>query len=270
MVKQGQGKGTARKEKYIAACMRQSLAISMRLGGDYLHLDLTSGSGKNASEDADCLGSPIEFVRLALGMNRRSHLICCDNDKAAALALREELSQTAWPAGWPPPAIYCEDNAEFLPRLSCRLPPNSRFGSLVCDPNGPKSGYPREQLVEFATRHPRIDMILTFGVNFYRSIDLARKMPNETRKVEPALETMYERYGTIQGNLALFPRPHWWISNQTNRGAGQSYIVVVGRGMSTVERPCAGFFRLDSDEGRSIIETLTSYHGQTEFPFSKV
>lgn len=262
-----EGNGTRRKEQLLRACMRQSLTISMcdrsRL---YTHIDLTAGRGVN--EKAGCLGSPIEFAKLAIGFNRPVRLICCDRAERCALTLRGELSRIVWPSDWPAWVLYCDDNADVLRRLHASLDQEPRpFGSLICDPNGPAQGYPHQELMAFASRYAQMDLILTFNVNLFRSIDPARLKRDCATAPAKGLATCYQRYGSVRSNIKSFARKQWWVSNQTNYGGpGHSFIVAVGRNKDVEERPCDGFYRLDK-EGAEIIDNLSSYRGQHMLPF---
>lgn len=256
---QGQGNSTPRKEAGFAMIFRQCLLMTKRLPYPYWHIDLNAGSGHN--EKADCPGSPVVFLDEAEEVGRPINAMFCDNDPEAAERLHAATSFRAERFDSSTVAVRCKDNAEALKEFaewirSEEARPEYAIGTCVCDPNGYPYGFPRDAILEFATRFPRIDLLLNVNVTLFV---MAMKYRENCK--QNGRRSGMEDWPDVNSILGLRPcKSHWLVRNPPfiPGGRGHRFVMFLGRntgkGMTGFERQ--EFYPIDSDRGHAIVNHL--------------
>lgn len=247
-LRQGQGQLTALKERGIAAAVSVSLRMASRLPDfTYWHADLNCGSGFN--ELAQCAGSPLVFVREAVQQRRQNfRALFCDHDEAAVVKLQSALGEH--------PNCYCLpwENRLVLPVLAewiCKHERNPQFafGSVLVDPNGyfDEATVPHKQLIEFAHRFPRIDLIFNLNVRTYRlsAPHVLAGRGKWSNKFLPSPRQL----------PAIFARRHWLIREVMSKG-GDPFVLLIGRNLRANDHTSMSMFHMDSARGQEILDAI--------------
>lgn len=257
---QGQGKHTAMKESGFAGIFDTSLCISK--GGKaaafpYWHIDLNAGCGWN--DKAECWGSPIVFLQEARRKERDVVALFCDINQSFASELESTIHSMDWGEWEPEVAVARGDNAEWLTEFAklirAREDPRYAVGSLLCDPNGFKSGFPVNAIRTFAEEFRRIDLILNFNVSLFAKVQGCKEngIPG------------FDHWPTIPDLIPTFHRKHWMVSNPPGWGQGDRFVIALGRNFDTGQRRFLNFYPLESQNGQEIIKLLR--HQQPNQPF---
>jgi hypothetical protein len=238
-------------------CLASALSIGAKIASKkfanrfpYWHFDANAGCGWN--DVVDVPGSPVVFHQVAdlcLG-NMRRNAFFCDIDKQAVCALDARLQDGGWAST---SYLIPGDNEEALQVFGKCIEqsgedPQKAVGSVIIDPNGyyyrtPEGvGAPINSIVEFSTKFLRIDIILNLNARTYR-MGLAQSKRGQNHHVMPPEDV-----------LASLNKQHWLV-RWTHRG-GNDWLLAVGRNFETGDHKAIGFYRLESAEGREIIERV--------------
>lgn len=249
MARQGQGTGTVLKERGFGAAFAVSLGISMTpkvARFPYWHIDLNSGSGWN--DKSVCEGSPIVFLRES-ERRKNTRIFFCDKDEQSIERLAVHplvMERRAQCLPW--------DNREVLPVVEILIArverPEKAIGTVVVDPNGYMGdAFPHEQLIDFARRHPRIDVVMNLNVRTYRmgKAHVRKGNPGWANKFWPSIASFPE----------IFSRSHWLISEVRSFG-GDQFVILVGRNMPTGAHESLRLFHMKSPMGEEIIDGIES------------
>lgn len=251
LVRQGQGKHTARKQELLESVFRESIAISKAGKAwqfPYWHIDLNSGSGWNDKAKPQCEGSPLVFLRTATSAKRRCNVVLCDNDDAAIDALNRNVLSVQ--SDGCDIRICCEDNGQVLRWASLRIAAeeNPRFavGTVLCDPNGWKPvDVPLDEIRLFAERFPRIDLVFNLNLSLFAMTRACRQRQKKGFTDKPDPEDI----------LRSIPHRNWMVSSPPKGGHGNRFSLAVGRSIASAKYP-PGFYPLDSDIGLDIIRAF--------------
>lgn len=254
LLRQGQGIGTAWKERGLEAMLSINMSIANRgqLGRfPYFHFDLNCGSGCNTK--ANCKGSPMAFLDAAQQIDKRCYGYFVDQNEEATRDLRGRLegSKTTY--------IFCGDNADFVPMIPGLVRakgerPEYALGSIFCDPNG-VLGVPFRELHRVLKMCPRLDVIVN-----YSSVTAIR-----CRAAYP------ERFASMP-RLRCFPRvfgKRYWL---IRRVVGvYKHSMLIGRNVKTGDYTKLGFYDLESPTGQELLsEYDEAKHNDVPCPLSDV
>jgi len=258
---QGQGLSTRRKEERFRAVFALSLGVSKAVSfAKYWHIDLNAGSGWN--EECDCPGSPVVFLEVAEEMGRSFQAFFCDSN----VDYLKELQGRVY--GWIERfdeagiEIMPGDNGEALATITQRIRdedprPELAIGTCVCDPNGPKNGFPGKALEAFAADFPRIDLVLNVNVRVWRAAVGAR---------EKAIKG-FEDWMDLGDAISRFNKKLWMVSNPP-RVQGDCFSIFYGTNANIKETSFQGFHSLRSREGQQILRAMNHVNvGQQHFPW---
>jgi len=267
---QGQGLSTRRKEERFAAALSISLGVSKAESvkdQQYYHIDLNCGSGWN--ETSGCEGSPMVFMREANAADRRYRATFCDSNLEYTSELMVRLNPFREGGGYF--EILTMDNGEALGWVadtirSAEMRPELAIGSLICDPNGPKTGYPAEALKRFSAEFRRIDLILNVNMRVWRSAVGARDTLRKQADCRPCFKGFAD-WPDLQDSIAGFGKETWMVSNPL-QVQGDCFSVFYGTNAPIARRSFQGFYSLESREGRQIMERMGHVNvGQQHFPW---
>jgi len=253
----GQSEKTYEKEGNFHDAIEDCLDLSFhgKAGGwPYWHIDLNAGCGWN--EAAACEGSPLVFLRAAIGRKRRFNACFCDRDKAALADLRGRalpLCPAFAPDCWL--TFDGRNNAEALAAWGQKIAVSEKtkyaVGSVLCDPNGfrdrrdPRAGLPVEALRRFAAIFPRIDLIFSLNISLFRFVGGHKEKQHAG----------FLDWPTAWEAVMSLGRPHWLVSNFRDRGKGHRFVVLLGRTSEEV-RQFRHFYPTDSARGREVLQNL--------------
>lgn len=244
---QGQGSSTEFKERGIAAALKVSLSLANKPSYRYWHCDLNAGSGYN--EVAQCIGSPLAFLQSALDSGRTNfQAYFCDHDEKRVIELTKRIG--------PDKRCFCLpwENKEVLPVLAELITKHERnpqyaWGTIIVDPNGYfGDGVPHAELIDFARRFPRMDVVLNLNTRTYRlGKALVEKLPASAwgAKFWPSPRMFPE----------LFGRKHWLIRNVI-QSKGDSFVLMVGRNYRAGDHTALGMYHLGSRVGQEILDAI--------------
>lgn len=250
---QGQGLGTWVKERGFGSAFSVSINLSKgeRVARySYWHVDLNAGSGWN--HEVGCDGSPMVFLDLAAKQRPNYRAFFCDHDPDAIGALAALVGKRAY-------CFECE-NTELLPIVSAAITaaenrPQYAAGTVVCDPNGyiDERTVPIEQLAEFAVKHPCMDLVFNLNIRTYQLSKAHKK-----RAIEQGINNAWagKRLPPLTDFPALFNRSHWLISNIRRVGAGDGFVIAIGRNYRTSGHAALGHYPFDSPAGQRILNDI--------------
>lgn len=232
-ISQGQGDSTEAKVRGLETAFSINTRIIRNKlpRATYFHFDLNAGTGWN--EEVGCKGSPLAFIDAAqkVGINYRAYFV--DKSKKAYSELRQRIGSD------PRHEVVHGDNALFarlIPKIIERNGdrPAYAVGSVLSDPNG--TGIPFDQLAELSRRCPCLDIIVNWNSIVFNRVRLSPAHPG----------TM-----TLEEAIKLFNKEHWLIREPLSC---QKFSLLIGRNIQTGSQ--RGFYRLDSEQGRSIFRRL--------------
>lgn len=262
---QGQGSSTRLKEGLFflpigLILWRAARKISWE--HNYLHVDLNCGSGQNT--EAGCVGSPLAFLRAVAkypDLGWRAAFIDNDVEKItqlkATVGSRFVTAPGCGDAGYGRRGVefFCQDNAKFLREefpvwLRERGGTSFRWavGSLLCDPNGNKDGFPWREL-GFASR-----LAPNFAVIFRYAWQAAKACACVNRNHPGRYASMPDV--TTAKLMAEIPRRYWLIVNVCS---ARPSVVLVGNNYPLPGHPGTGLWPVGSQEGKALWEKLHSW-----------
>ena len=221
-------------------------SILGRFGGPpYLYVDLYAGPGNLEYEGSEFVGSPLiaqeELVRAGLEYES----VHFERDTEVAWALEEALLVPRSLLWWPDPEsthIFAEACQTGFPRwLGSAGRQPKRYGLVYADPI--RDEVPVDLLNKAAALMPRVDLLSYVSATQYkrrRGADLKRNGTSERPLLSDHISAVNKRYAVIR-------RP---------RGPWQFTFVLWSNWASFPAWTAAGFYRLDSDAGREILDQL--------------
>jgi hypothetical protein len=249
---QGQGPTTRHKERIYGSIFKINRDIAKRICKrfPYIHVDLNSGSGYN--EDRKCDGSPVVFHDLVASGSMDFRMIACDIDPQAVDTLRSrEL------AGDNRVDIVCCDNKEIFPLVEQRIRetqgrPYMATGSVVLDPNGylHRKQTPVDELMAFAQKYPRMDMILNLNIRDYLRVVGLRAKPTSTKwhsMFWPHPKELPELFHREFGLVAI---------RKPVNGTGDAFITLVMRNYQAGDHQKLGLYDFTRDTGKQMLTEL--------------
>lgn len=241
---QGQSKATRPKQEALAAFITAHARIveviqsKHQWAGAYCYVETNAGSGWN--DKADCLGSPlvaIEQLRQCSQLNYRCTFIEKHRRSAAALADRIEGIG----------AVINADHTIALPSLEV---PQKAFGLVYADPNALKDA-PFEAMRTFFARKDTqlIDALINVNAHTVHRVVASQKAGTPGG------------YYDLPGIMRRVGKQHWWIRRPFVT-PGNKWTFLFGSNNSNLNIKRLGsvdlpLFRIESPEGKSILESLT-------------
>jgi hypothetical protein len=255
---QGQSDATFDKERRIASALAIGMKIvnatAKRIGRNFKfwHFDANSGSGWN--KEVDVAGSPVVFHKMAdlhlTNIERKAFF--CDIDEASLKKLKtiidrdEQYAKTSF--------LIPGDNEEVLQvfaRMVRRAEnPQYALGCVLVDPNGywyrnaKGIGAPVSSLLEFSQEFPRIDIVLNLNTRTYK---LQKSQGHNVLPPQDVFSSL---------------RKSCWLVGRTQY-SGSEFILAVGRNTSTGSHAAIGMYKLESEEGRFILQMAEGHRQST-------
>jgi hypothetical protein len=129
--------------------------------------------------------------------------------------------------------------------------PGLAVGTLFCDPNGVRVGFPVDALEAFSRLFPRIDLIINLNASVFAMVRGCKASGR------PSVQKGFLDWPDLLDIARRFNRPlrNWWVRNPS-KGPGMRFAMLVGRSLPTGRRSFKDFHPLDSPAGQEIIHTL--------------
>jgi hypothetical protein len=251
---QGQGDWTPYKERSFADLFLMTLRISKAeslLPFTYWHVDLNAGCGWN--ETANCAGSPLVFVRTALLAGRPVRALFLERNADLAARLRQRLEEERLPC-WVRWDVYARDNETFPGLVRWAMAeeenrPGLAFGTVLCDPNGIKDGFPVVALAEFMAGHRRMDLILNLNFRVLRCVRGCKASGSEV------IRKGFVDWPELQDVLPHFAKDHWFVGNPVPV-CGDCFGLLRGSNFDVGRRPFGRMHHVGTEQGRRILRKL--------------
>lgn len=237
-INQGQGDATEFKQRGLGAAFAVNLQVFKARFGDsrratYMHFDLNCGTGHNA--EANCIGSPLAFVRAADDVGvKRFFAGFCDIEGASVSKLlsRKEMQRSEC-------AGFHGDNESLvhaIPEIVRAMGerPEWVVGTVLSDPNG--AAVPLDALAELSRACPRLDIIVNWNSTIFKRV----------RK-----SSIHDSEITLRDALGKIGKAHWLIREPMS---AHQWTLLIGRNAKLGDHKALGFYHLDSDKGRDIFE----------------
>jgi hypothetical protein len=243
-VSQGQGASTEAKERGIAHAISVSMRIASKMSFPFWYVDMNCGSGWN--EKVGCIGSPLAFLDVAMEQGKAYRAFFCDIAEPLVVNLAGKFSRRT------SANAYCMagDNAGLLPvveEVIRQSGENPKFvwGAVLVDPNSYRTQWPIDQVIAFAAKHPRIDLILNLNLRSYWR------------------ESALQRTGAKGWEHQRIPLPSDW-AGLMNRAhgvvrapsvtSGDRFILMTLRNIPAGSSLPMGFYDIHSSTGRDILQ----------------
>lgn len=242
---QGQSEATPLKQKSLQAVLDWQVAIVNRMSRypvEYLHIDLTSGSGWN--DKVDVWGSPVVAMECLERLKHRHAYrgVFVDKDPVAISQLKDRLAMRIPGRDY---KVECMPNDEFLKEHSRRIKAN-QMGSIYIDPNGAAGELPWCELHDFCRSHPKMDIIINYPAT---TIKRVRRYEEEMGS-----STKYE-FISIEEWPEWFHREYWDIREPYS---AWHWTMLVGRNFPTKgSYPKYKFRKLTSEVGQHYLAIAT-------------
>jgi hypothetical protein len=235
---QGQSDATEFKERGLEAAFAINLKIFKSKIADrfgdrfpYWHFDLNCGCGIN--EHIGCIGSPLAFMKAveSIGLRRYFAGFCDINEGYLQTLMEHEPVQQNSQCF----AFHGRNAAlvEAIPDIIANVEqPNRAVGMVLSDPNGFE--VPLDELAALSRTCPGIDIAIHWNTRIRR---------------------LFRGQGwvfvDIDEAIAMLNKRHWLIREP--RGAHQ-WTVLIGRNIATGDHKMLGYYHLDSEKGRYIMQ----------------
>jgi hypothetical protein len=236
---QGESAETPIKQKHFAGFLDMQMTASKKVmataswcNGDYYqYFDLYSGCGRWGDNQK---GSPLVFLDAIERHDLPYRAVFIDRESINIERLRDSIPEYHRP--------YCtllaDDNKLALrPWLKVEKgkPKTYRMGLVYADPNGLVC-WDLLSWMSLMKRYERTDIFVYFGAN--RGLKLHRR-------------SYPGKYGYLTEYIEAIDKPHWLIRQPST--AWQWIFLYATRWRDKPQWKRAGFYDLDSDEGRRIL-----------------
>lgn len=261
MAKQGQSPlGTRHKLEGIYDILHLCAKISLgaerkfeKWNYPFWFADLNCGSGWN--EQANCYGSPIQFIEAMAEVNRKFCAYFCDKDQnRCETSLQTIVENYNDLTVGSKIRYFWKNNSKLLTKLADWIidsgeNPQYAVGAILSDPNGPSiDGFPLKEIVEFVEQFPRIDVILNVNVT-------TMKKCRGVKKIEGFIDDWPAK--TLREMIQLIPKRYWLIREPV-LSKGYYYVILCGRNIRTGDHRKLGFHQVASQTGFQIIQKADS------------
>lgn len=210
------------------------------------YIDLNAGSGYN--EEACCEGSPIRFLRRAVGAGLPLEAYLLEKDTGRCRELTERLSHFGQ-SDLITSRVLCGDHRKTISIVKDRLAsiPAEKYGLIYTDENG--AGTPFDLLRELAAQNPRLDILCSINAN---AIKRCRGAGLDYEPLFRSLESVGKKYCNIRKSFGNW---QWTFAFLTDWSGSPDLQNM-------------GFFDLRDERGQYIAKLLTySEKEREEDPF---
>lgn len=221
------------------SCMKQSWAHS-----EFYYLDLNPGPGIVGGHE----GSPIIFLRTALSLGLPFRAFFFEKDEASVYRLREAAERACPPSErWRVRVVLGDHGYTVAAKMAtdlAELPKKWVYGLAYADPNG-MIDLPLEPMASLAERFPQMDQLVNISATTYKRVRLAGQHPRyllgDLKKIKKSVAMVREPVGRWQ----------WTMVFLTNWAKAPEY-------------KRAGFWRIDTPEGRDIVDRVNFSKSERE------